>query len=53
VCDYGGDGFDGLNSIIVLLDEESEQRMQAFVKGIETAMQQAGTKLLRNCGHLV
>jgi len=38
VCNNGGDGFSGLISFIILLDQPSQDRMFAFIKGLENAL---------------
>jgi len=42
ICNYGGDDFSDLNSIIVLLDDESQAAAAAFIKTIENAINASG-----------
>jgi len=42
ICNYGGDGFSGLNSIVVMLDDDSQARAQAFIERFEAAINASG-----------
>jgi len=47
VCNNGGDGISEFISFIVLLDQESQDSMFAFVEGVENALKAKGIKIHR------